>query len=198
MSESCSFWIFQAKDWLNALILIVTCFAVYFGPIRAVSVAQKLDLGRERLRRQQEVFRVLMRTRRTAMHPEKIGALNTIQVDFHENIDVLDQFTRYVTFLYRPAPKTQAEARPYNQESDDLFYALLKSMSDTLGYRFDKRDLERHSYMPTGIINEEQEQQRARAMLLQVLSGTRSWPVVIRPPNPSESAFGKFPPPPGT
>lgn len=51
-----NFWAFQAKDWINILILGVTAFAVYIGPIRAVKVARREEVEALKLRQKAEIF----------------------------------------------------------------------------------------------------------------------------------------------
>ncbi|MGO8308676.1 hypothetical protein ACC860_36980, partial [Rhizobium ruizarguesonis] len=47
-----NFWAFQAKDWINILLLVVTGFAVSIGPIRAVKVARRAEVAALKLRQQ--------------------------------------------------------------------------------------------------------------------------------------------------
>ena len=71
-----AFWDFQAKDWLTLAVLAVTCWAVYYGPIKAVKIARD---QREREARTSEqvlqVFATLMKTQKTAYRPRaRFGA----------------------------------------------------------------------------------------------------------------------------
>lgn len=93
------FWCFQLKDLISVLILVATILAIYYGPIRAVEAARKNDEAREKRRRQYGIFHSLMKTRRLALAPEKVMALNVIQIEFYEHPKINEVFKRYVEHL---------------------------------------------------------------------------------------------------
>src|SRR5688572_28732942 len=94
-----SFWTFKITDVVNALILMATIVAIIYGPIKAVEITRRLDREREALGRKRHVLATLMRTRRTSMHPDHVGALNLVQLEFHETPKVLAAYRAYIANL---------------------------------------------------------------------------------------------------
>jgi len=80
------FWSVQFKDIINFLILAVTCFAVYYGPIKAVTVARAEEERASRKRQKAQIFASLMKTRRFQLDPEHVSSLNLVQVYFNDEL----------------------------------------------------------------------------------------------------------------
>jgi hypothetical protein len=100
------FWCMQFKDWLNLAILALTIVAIIVGPIAAVWITVRSEERRERIRRKYQTFYALMRTRRVTLSPEHVAALNSIQIEFHDDPTVITAHKRYIENLsgqlYRP------------------------------------------------------------------------------------------------
>lgn len=64
--------------WLGIAVVIATLL----GPILAVLVTRWIDNRRQHKSRQMEVFRALMRSRRSALSADYVTALNTVEVEF--------------------------------------------------------------------------------------------------------------------
>ena len=64
--------------WLG----IAVVFATLTGPLLAVLVTRTRDKRGQRRSRQMEVFRALMRSRRSSLSLEYVTALNTVEVEF--------------------------------------------------------------------------------------------------------------------
>ena len=64
--------------WLG----IAVVFATLTGPLLAVLVTRTRDQRGQRRSRQMEVFRALMRSRRSSLSLEYVTALNTVEVEF--------------------------------------------------------------------------------------------------------------------
>lgn len=188
------FWAFKISDVLNALILFATIFAIYLGPIRAVEAARKKEDIRDAARRKREIFAALMRTRRIYMHPDHVGALNLIQLEFIASDKVIRAYRDYIANLSETVPNPGPPLDAFQRRRGDLFFDLLHEIAKTVGCDIDKRDLERLAYVPTGWETDEGEMRIFRLAVIELLHGRRALPVAPFQPQP---AVNPFPPPPG-
>lgn len=179
-------------DKINFAILMATVIAILVGPIVAVYLTRRIDSRNEARRRRLEVYRNLMLTRTARLAPDHVRALNLVPVNFANVSAVIDPFRKYIDHLNSPLPAVDQQDHYFAQRSD-IFYELLFQIGKALGYSFDKRDLERLSYIPRGYVNDKNRQRRMQELLTQILEGTRTFPVSIgQPAGPTNP----FPPPP--
>ncbi|RLL74171.1 hypothetical protein D8666_13220 [Ochrobactrum soli] len=170
---------------------IITIAAVILGPILAVLIDRLRQARSDKQARKLSVFRSLMRTRRTRLDPEHVGALNLVDLEYFGCKPVISAFTAYMDHLSTPVPGQEAQERFFSQR-EDLLVQLLHQMGKELGYQFDKRDLEKLAYGPVGWANEQDIQRQNMVFLHELLSGKRALPVTaMQPP-----AANPFPPPP--
>lgn len=164
---------------------IATLIAIVLGPVIAVIMTRILDEKRERRTRKNGVFRDLMQTRGIRLDPVHVAALNVLEIEFYNEPKVRQSYTDYIAHLSAPMPIVSEQDRFFEQRSD-LFMSLLHKMGDALGFQFDKRDLERLSYVPQGWDADHSLQRKNAALLGQILSGERAIPVtnIIAGPSP--------------
>lgn len=175
----------SALSWL-------TLAAILVGPIAAVLATRLLDKRAETKRRKYDLFKALMQTRGIRLDPTHVAALNIIELEFYNKPDVRKAFQDYIEHLYEPEPQVSDEDQNhyYNRRSD-LFMELMYQVGREVGYNFDKRELDRRSYVPRGW-GDDQDMARSNAHLLnQLLQGQRPIPVTnfLSHTNP-------YPPPP--
>jgi hypothetical protein len=189
------FWCLQIKDVINTLVLIVTIFAIYRGPIKAVQVTRENDERREKIRRQFSIFSNLMKTRRMILDPVHVSSLNLVEVEFHEIPAIITAYRAYLDYLNKPQSSNQspAELDSFFRERDDLLFDLIHAIGNSLGFSYDKRDLRKFSYAPQGWQDVETEQKAFRRLIIELLSGRR--PLPIRTFTAADMN-DKFPPPP--
>jgi len=190
------FWCMQFRDWLNVAILVVTAIAIVVGPIVAVRLTLRLETLRERLRRKYQTFHALMRTRRVALSPEHVSALNGIQIEFHDDEKVIAAYKRYIDNLGGPALPPGSDEKMIKRfvdDRDDAFNNMMFEIGKHLGFSLDKRELVKYSYAPQGWVNAEAEQNAVRQLALELLQGKRPLPISAFQPSPSAA---KFPPAP--
>lgn len=162
----------QTSDWYA----LATLIALFVGPISAVLVTRKVDEYAGKYERKLNVFRSLMQTRGIRLDPVHVAALNTVEIEFYKISSVRSSFKAYVDHLGAPLPEEKQQERFFEQRTD-LFTTLIFEMGKSLKYQFDKRDLERLSYVPLGW-NADQTLHRNNSQLLnQLLSGGRPLPV---------------------
>ena len=155
---------------------ISTLAAIVLGPILAVVVTRFIDARTERKRRKFDVFRNLMQTRGIRLDPVHVAALNILEIEFFNEAAVRVAYKSYIEHLSSPMPAVNEQDRFFDQRAD-LFMSLLYEIGKVLRFQFDKRDLERLSYVPQGWDVEQNLQRRNAQMLNQLLSGERPLPV---------------------
>jgi hypothetical protein len=165
---------------VGSVLSVITIFAIYYGPIRALKIQRQLDAEREARGRKLGVFKALMCNRSVRLSPAYVQALNLIDVEFTENTAeeraVRDAW-RELNDLYASFNKTPNAA----DKANDLNAALLAAMGRCLGYDFDKVYLKKGAYYPEFLVNVEVEQHSLRKLVLELLGGTgkRKIPVAI-------------------
>ena len=197
MSMNCpdGFWCFQLKDYVNTLILIATVFAIYYGPIRAVTITRDNDERREKRRRELDIFSNLMKTRRVALDPVHVMSLNLIEVEFYRNEEIIKTYHAYIENLERSLPDNQPQTiiDQFLRDREDTFFNLIHAIGNHLKFSFDKRDLHRFSYVPQSWNDVDLEQRTFRRLVIELLSGRR--PLFVKQFTAND-ANDKFPPPP--
>ncbi|WP_392338172.1 DUF6680 family protein [Loktanella salsilacus] len=181
-------------------IALASLIAIIAGPVLAVKVTRIQDKENAAESRKYQILSDLMRTRQARIDPIHVSALNLIQLEFYGQKDVLSAFKNYAAHLNSHFPEEDVAFERHVTHGDDLFADLLHSISLNLGYSFDKRDLERLGYLPTGLGNLH-ENSRANAFLLrEILEGKRALNVSnfvsdrgIFPPVPKPKQIEKKP-----
>lgn len=155
--------------------------ATFCGPVAAVLVTRYVDKLRENEKRQFDVFRVLMRTRRMAISPEHVGALNLVEIEFHKNKEVitaLKDLMRHFETAYG-ASKTVDEIRGANEKAEVLRTALLSAIARALKFNFEQLEILNGGYSPQGWNIELDEQTTIRRGLAAVFKGQHALPITV-------------------
>lgn len=180
-------FMFANAQWIATLI------AILVGPIAAVFVTRSLDERRAKRERQYKILSELMRTRRARLDPEHVSALNLVELEFYGHNQIRASFKNYVRHLNSVWPTDPEEISRHSEEGADLFSEFLKDVANSMGYKFDKRDLERLGYLPRALGNQHDNQFANSQYLREVFEGRRSIPIVnfikndaIYPPPPAQ------------
>lgn len=80
-------------------IAVATIIAVLVGPILAVLITRFIDDQRASKARRMEIFRTLMRTRKTPIHFEHVGAINLVEIEFANETSVVQAWKNYLNNL---------------------------------------------------------------------------------------------------
>lgn len=118
-----------------------------------------------------------MRTRRARLDPAHVSALNLVELEFYGETEIRKSFKAYVRHLNSAWPANQEELQRHNNDGDDLFSEFLKDVANSLGYSFDKRDLDRLGYLPRGLGEQHDNQMANSQYLREVFEGRRSIPI---------------------
>lgn len=176
---------------IEVILAIVSIVAIVVGPIAAVAITRVIDTRREVKLRKLDVFRTLMKTRRERLAYDHVSALNLVELEFYGEQAVQNAYRKYIEHLGMKAPPVGQDERFFKTRSE-TFADLLKEIGKSLGYSFDKMDLERLGYSPVGWERDQALTRNNASMINDILSGRRGFPVA--PFNASPAS--PFPPPP--
>ncbi len=148
--------------------------ATFAGPILAVFVTRSVDDLRSKKAKKLDIFRVLIRTRRTQLNPDFVAALNMVEIDFYKAPKVLAVHAELMRHL-ATGPVNIA----WVDRTNRLVARLLTSMGQNLGYAMEQLDILEGGYIPQAMVDDEDEQQKLRRALLKVFDGERAIPVTL-------------------
>ncbi|MFZ2974316.1 MAG: DUF6680 family protein [Ferribacterium limneticum] len=158
---------------------ILMIAATALSPLIAVQVTRYLDDRNEERGRKLHVFKTLMATRAYNISHRHVEALNSIDLEFSAKKQlektVLDVWQQYLDHL----GQTAMESTAWNIRRVDLLVDLLHAMGKAVGYDFNKTQIKNGTYSPTAHGKIEGEQERIRAMTLELLEGNRVFPMYV-------------------
>jgi hypothetical protein len=170
------------SDWLIIL-------ATISGPILAVQAQKFIERRTAQRDLRLSIFYRLMTYRATPLAPERVQALNMIDLEFRPNWlgrqsakdkavttawhDLLDALNQGGGNLSEAAQST------LNQRCEDLTTALLSALSRALGFNFTNVELKRGAYYPIGHGAREGLQLSIMDNLRKVLAGELSVPMRV-------------------
>lgn len=159
---------------------VAIVIATLVGPVLAVQSQKWLETYREMKQRRQRVFHSLMSTRATRLASLHVEALNSIEIEFYGVKEVIKAHRSYIDILNAGLAENSSEAiiESWSARRDDMFVDLLHSMSSFLGYDFDKVQIRRGVYYPTGHGDLEKSMNQIREGFGKVLSGEQ--PIAMR------------------
>ena len=184
------FWCLQFKDFITSIILVLTIFVMYLGPLNVSRKTEERSEANDIRKRRMEILSGLMKTRRIFLAPEHVMALNAIQLEFHDVSGVISAYKAYIKL--RNSDHENASDK-FFEEVDAAFFDLVAAIANCLGLNFDKSDLQRLSYAPQGWANDELQLREVRRLMIEVMSGRRAVHVINAQPPIQDP---KFPPPP--
>ncbi len=172
--------------WLGIAVVIATLL----GPVLAVFITRLNDERRDQRNRRMEVFRSLMGARRAPLSPDRIKALNLVEIEFHGVKSVEASYKDLFQHFHTKITEENSDA--WHETSRKLSTRLLTEIAKVLGYKLQQLDVLDGGYYPQGFVDIETEQQIVRRLFIETLSGKRPLsisPALASPPAP-------FPPPP--
>ena len=156
---------------------IVTIIAIIVGPISAVFITRLLDDRRARRDRRWEIFRTLMRYRLKAMHAEFVGALNLLEVEFHNDPPVIKGWKSLLETFSRPDLADQRA---------NALVRLLDAIAKNLDVSIEQLDISSGAYSPQGWEIVEERQEAILAFASDIASGNTALPIIVQPSSPQE------------
>ena len=152
---------------------VATIIAIVIGPIAAVLITRFFDVHRAKKDRRWDIFRNLMRYRRTALHAEFVGALNLLEVEFHHDPAVIDAWKRLLESFETPGQE--------NRRSTALT-RLLSEVAKSLGAPIEQLDIFSGAYSPQGWFDADEQNADIRAYLHDIATGKKALPMIAFSP----------------
>jgi len=172
---------------MDTTLGVAIVIATFAGPICAVIVTRWVDNKRALRNRQLEVFRALMRTRKNAIQPDHVNALNLVEIEFHNAETVLSAYRDLMRHINSGGAGTDPQ---WTDKHRSFLTKLLSAMAANLGYKIEQLDVFEGGYYPSGWGTESEQQLAIRLGLLELLSGKRSLPVHdSKQPTAPQSSF---------
>ena len=186
----------QAQAVIGAMG-ILTIVALLVGPVIGVGIARWIDVVRSKRERRMEIFRTLMRTRRSTMWPDHVGALNLVEIEFQDVPSIIKSWKDLFTHLGQAHPRKIGELTNDNMEKQErdkrddeygirlqeerqkLLAKLLHSIAKNLGFKIEQLDIFEGDYTPQGWDDIDLEQRAIRFYTLQLLRGKRTLPIGV-------------------
>jgi hypothetical protein len=192
-----------------------TIAAIVIGPLSAVGGTMWLQHRKELRERQLDVFRTLMRTRRIPLTAEHVGALNLIEIEFHNVPKVLTPFKELMRHLGTAQPRLESEQvtdsmkeqekisrnnsfwRRLQDERSRLLARLLHAMGNQVGLKTEQLEIFEGGYTPQGWEDDLTEARLIRRYITDLYHGYRVLPVglidyrqsTLTPKSPLEAAL---------
>jgi uncharacterized protein DUF6680 len=167
------------------------------GPIAAVIITRLLDDWRQDKARRMEVFRTLMRTRRSVLQPDHIGALNLVEIEFARDEAVLAAWKALFTHFATAHPRqeheridmiaNEEEIKSRNQafgtriiqERQSFLAKLLHAMARALGFKIEQLEIFEGGYTPQFWVDVDSEQDIMRKYVVELARGTKIVPIGV-------------------
>lgn len=155
--------------------------ATALGPIFAILITRWRDWVRERRARRMHIFRTLLSTRRQAINPEHVIALNLVEVDFYGVTSIEMAWRSYNQHL-NSAPRgrkmTPEEDEAFGNTRNDLLAKLLFAIAHSLGFKMSELDLRNGGYSPEGWKTREDRIIEIQDFILNIAKGSHALPVL--------------------
>jgi hypothetical protein len=173
---------------LDQALTLAVVAATFLGPVLAVLVSQWNDRRRDMRSRRMELFRLLMSTRKTPAAPERVKALNLVEIEFYGVRPVQAAFQEFMRHVNTSSPLPVG----WHEENQKRLTKLLTEMARILGYKLQQLDVLDGGYYPQVHLDIESDQLNLRRALLDLCTGKRALWINQLPPHPASP----FPPPP--
>lgn len=176
---------------------IVTIAAIIGGPIFGVVIGRHLQNRGFEHDRRMEIFRTLMRTRRTPTLPEHVGSLNLVEIEFRRDPKVIEAWKALFKHLGTQHPRRPDEVVPdganeqgagardtaygnrLHDERQRLLAKLLHAMAKAVGFKIEQLEIFEGGYTPQGWADVELEQTVIRRFFAHLAVGQRAIPVAV-------------------
>lgn len=179
----------------SAVYAVISILAIIIAPVLAVQSSLWLEKRKEEVAKKVWIFKTLMATRATRLHPDHVQALNLIDLEFGTPRKkafkpVIDAWKSYHDHL--GSLSSVASQESWEKESEHLLVSLLLCMSKSLGYDFNEVDIKRGVYYPRGHGDIESQLTQIRTEMCKILQGQKGFPVwavvteAKKPPNQTD------------
>jgi hypothetical protein len=135
---------------------IISIIAIFLGPTIAIVISAILNQSYLNKQVKTNIFYALMQNRGFPFPPQFYTALNSINVAFYNDREVIHAWQEFRNYIASNPEKDKVilnnEDSNWNKEKEDHFYNLLIKMAKSLKYKFDEKDIKNTSYIPQEVI----------------------------------------------
>jgi len=121
---------------VTIIIGICTIIAIIAAPVIALQIQKLSESWKEKRDRKLRIFRSLMaiRSSQSKISFKHVRALNTIDVEFYNDNNILAKWNKHVSHLNKPwiDPQNSTAIQNWANEGEDLFTDLLMAMGKRL------------------------------------------------------------------
>ena len=163
-------------DWIIFSGLII-------GPVAAVYIGKLQEERKAQKNRKWRILRNLMQFRGVPLSPERVGALNLIEIEFHDDKEILEAWNKVRDFFGTAEPEGEVAQKEFFKERDREQMRLIELIALKLKVKLDRDDISKNAYAPVGWADFEHQQETIRHLLIEVLRGETSIQVVTHSPH---------------
>jgi hypothetical protein len=173
-----------------------TLLAIVLGPLFGVWVTRHLQDRALYRELRMDIFRTLMRTRRTPMFPEHVGALGLVEIEFAKDKEVIGAWRDLFNHLGAEHPCKRDEVMEVANQEDagerdhrysirlhlerqSLLAKVLHAVANSLGFKIDQLEIFEGGYTPQGWSDTEGDQTAIRRFAAQLATGRRVLPIAV-------------------
>jgi len=162
---------------LYLLQIMANFLAIFLGPVTAVCITLWAQSRKDKKAAKRQLFLTLMGERKALLISRQVAAaLNTIDVVFADNRQIVGLWHKYYTLL----------SQPPGEEREHTWLELLTAISEDLNYsNLKQTDLDKF-YTPQGHANDLEYQREASAEWLRVLKNTQHFLVEKKAEEPTD------------
>lgn len=149
-------------------------FATLLGPVLAVQAQKWVERATDNKRRRFAIFNTLMVTRGTRLDFEHVRALNSIDIEFRNDPEVIEAWRLYVVHLnFQYHENNEAQSLQWQMRGNDLFIELLVKISKAVDVKVERERL-LGAYHPKGHYQREMSQLEVLKHAAAVFAGKQS------------------------
>ncbi|WP_156437499.1 MULTISPECIES: DUF6680 family protein [Burkholderia] len=157
--------------------------ATFFGPTTALLITFVRDSRAQKYNRRLHVFRTLMATRRIAISPDHVNALNLIEVDYYKCKKVETAWKSYLDHLNDAG---RPEDAAWRETKERRLAELLFQMGVVLGFKITALDMFRGGYAPKGWAHKEFRSNEVLEYFHEMAEGTKVFPIWLKGITPQD------------
>lgn len=179
------------------LFEILTVIALVVGPVLAVIIARNMETRHAKRERRMDIFRTLMRTRRSRLLPDHVGALNLVEIEFKDESAVIKEWKAYFEDLCTDHPKRteeqiENEMTPEEKQQrftkfderigryrEKLFAKVLHAIAKVLDFEVEQLEIFEGGYAPQAYADIDWEQATIRRFIIGLYLGKYKVPIAL-------------------
>lgn len=160
----------------------ITTAAIVIGPVIAVLISWCLQDRASNRDRKLYILRALLSTRKMQLSPDRVMALNLVEVEFHGVQKVMDAY-KPLFAIYCDRPRWQNEDQDERTRLEkDLSAAstrLIEEIAKALGFKFEQLEIRDGGYAPEAYEQREKQEHEIRDYIVRLSRGNAFVPFAL-------------------